>query len=217
MFTTYQPGIPTGTVNLDIDYQNLQTNFTQLNNIFGVDHTPFNLALNSGYHGSIHFVPQSTTTTNPPNNYPPTPPAAVAGVGQLFSATSNDGYASSQLLYFMTGAGNLRQLTSNFTPSANTNGFTFIPGGLTIQWGFQVLGSGSSVSGSLLFATANRNFANNCYNVQTTLVSKTAGGTSSSNNSLFIRTTTVSNLGFSYRYNGESSDFSGFYWMAIGN
>lgn len=211
MFTAYQPNIPTGTVNLDIDYQNLQTNFTQLNNIFGVDHTPFNLASQSGFHKSVHMIPQSS------GSYPPIPPATVAGVGQLFTALVNDGYNNSQALFFLTGGGNLRQLTSNFTPSAAANGNTFMAGGVTVQWGRQALGAGGSVSGTTLFATSNRSFANNCFCVFTTLISNTAAGSASSNNSLFIRTTTVSNLGFSWRYNGGNSDFSGFYWLAIGN
>lgn len=210
MFTSYQPGIPTGTVNLDIDYQNLQNNFTQLNNIFGIDHIPFNLAQNSGYHKSIHLVPQSTGA------YPPVPPPATANLGQLFSANGNDGYNNGETLYFMAGNGALRQLTSNFTPSSAINGTTFMAGGIVMQWGFKALAGTDTESGQVLFATNNRNFGTSCYNVQVTLVSLSAAGTASPNNSLFVRTTTVSNLGFSYRYNGGSNDFSGFYWVAIG-
>lgn len=211
MFTAYQPNIPTGTVNLDIDYQNLQSNFTQLNNIFGIDHTPFNIASQSGFHKSIHMIPQSS------GSYPPIPPATVAGVGQLFTALVNDGYNNSQALFYLTGGGNLRQLTSNFSPTATANGSTFMAGGITMQWGFVAMANTPRVSGDVVFATNNRSFAHNCFCVQLTLISITAAGTNSSNNSLFIRNTTVSNLGFSWKCNNEGNDFSGFYWLAIGN
>ena len=93
----YQPGIPTGLVDLDIDYTNIQGNFTVLNTSFGVDHLPFtNTTPQAGYHGDIHFNPVSTTATNAPNNYtsanqyPQGVPAETAGFGKLFSSQVND-------------------------------------------------------------------------------------------------------------------------------
>src|SRR5512147_851600 len=136
--STYQPGIPTGTVDLDVDYLNIQNNFTQANTSFGVDHVPFDtntLDEPAGYHESIHFVPFSTTVTNPPNNQPVVSPTATSGFGQLFSSQINDGINLDESLYFLTGGNRLTQLTRNFQPVASANGYTFLPGGLILQWG----------------------------------------------------------------------------------
>ena len=111
--STYQPNIPTGTVDLDIDYANLQGNFQQLDTQFGVDHIPFSNSSGTpptginGYHQYVHFNPFSTTTTNPPNNYPVVPgtnaPSATAGFGQLFSTQSNDGINTDEILWYLSG------------------------------------------------------------------------------------------------------------------
>ena len=60
MSSIYQPSIPTGLVDLDQDYQNIQNNFQQLDTTFGVDHTTFsNNTAQNGYHTVVHLIPQS--------------------------------------------------------------------------------------------------------------------------------------------------------------
>lgn len=50
----YQPGIPTGTVQLDEDYLNIQHNFTQLDTSFGIDHYKFSdQTANNGFHNTV--------------------------------------------------------------------------------------------------------------------------------------------------------------------
>lgn len=51
----YQPLIPTGTVNLDVDYQNLQGNFEQANIVYGTDHYPLDNAVvgQQGFHKKV--------------------------------------------------------------------------------------------------------------------------------------------------------------------
>lgn len=212
--STYQPNIPTGTINLDVDYQNLRGNFQQLDTSFGIDHLPFSdQTAQNGYHTSIHLDPISTTTSNPPNNQPVVPPATTAGIGQVFSSEINDGISIDNALYFLTGNGLLSQLTRNFLPSANANGYTYLPGGIMLQWG-QVTGlSGSWPGGNqpLLFATGNINFSSNCFAVFTTFI----GPTSSSTGDICI--VSKSNLNFVWNFTGSSSAaFSGFYWLALG-
>lgn len=68
--SVYQPGIPTGTVNLDVDYLNIQGNFTQANVVFGTDHYPFdNATANKGRH---NLVTTPVVVNNPPTGLPPT-------------------------------------------------------------------------------------------------------------------------------------------------
>jgi hypothetical protein len=50
----YQPGIPTGLVNLDVDYQNIQDNFQQLDTTFAVDHYAYSDPSSSnGFHNKV--------------------------------------------------------------------------------------------------------------------------------------------------------------------
>jgi hypothetical protein len=71
----YQPGIPTGTVNLDVDYQNLQGNFEQANIVYGGDHYPFdNASPNQGRHNLVTTPP---VVNNPPDGLPPATPTGV--------------------------------------------------------------------------------------------------------------------------------------------
>jgi len=66
----YQPGIPTGTVDLDVDYLNIQGNFTQANVVYGTDHYPFNNATsNQGFHNLVTTPP---VVNSPPDGLPPT-------------------------------------------------------------------------------------------------------------------------------------------------
>lgn len=148
---TFQPGIPTGSVPLNQDYLNIQGNFTQLNTQFQVDHVPLTSTSGNppnGYHEAIHLVPPSTTASNPPNNYPPNGVTTTGGFGQIFAPQLNDGINSDESLYFLSGGGRLTQLTRNFTPITTTNGATFLPGGLILQWG-QV--SAPATSGQVTF------------------------------------------------------------------
>lgn len=66
----YQPGIPTGTVTLDVDYQNLQDNFRQLDTTFGVDHYKFSdNTSNNGFHNKVTtpVYAEDPPTTAPPS------------------------------------------------------------------------------------------------------------------------------------------------------
>lgn len=193
---TYQPGIPTGLVDLDVDYQNLQDNFQQLNIAYGVDHVPFSDTSGvppggiSGMHTIIHL--QSNAA-----------PSAVATVGQLFNTNQNDNINTDTVLWFLTGGGRLLQLTRNFVPTLNTNGATFLPGGIILQWGTQAL-PGTGTTNFLVRNTA-------VYNVQTTLI-----GDSSSSNIVSVIATTAGNPGkFTWNFTGSSS-YTSFFWMAIG-
>lgn len=208
----YQPGIPTGTVDLDVDYQNVQDNFTQLDVSFGVDHVPFsNTTPQNGYHTSIHFNPVSTTATNPPNNDPPVIPAATVGYGQLFSCDIDDGVNVDQALFWLTGGNRLAQLTRNFAPSYTTGVFptynqgnTFLPGGFILKWGVKP-------ADGLLPVTFLEQFPSVCYGVlagrsQTLPVPADSA----------ISVGSVSQTGFALSSFTVASNLP-IFWVAIGN
>lgn len=198
----YQPNIPTGSVPLNQDYLNLKGNFQSIDSQFLVDHVPLTsvtpLTDPNGYHQFVHLVPFSTTTSNPPNNYPATTvPAATPGFGQLFSAEIADGFSTDTSLYFLSGGGRLTQLTRNFTIAPNSNGNTFLPGGLVIQWG--------SGSGTITFPRAFKGSPSFPFPVITFSPTGTSG------TSVPTITSAPSLTAFTV-----AASATGFYWMAIG-
>lgn len=217
----YQPGIPTGTVNLDVDYENIQKNFTQLQTTFSVDHTQIsdNTGQN-GYHTAVHLIPVSgivsnnpQTVANPPNNQPINGYTATLGYGQVFGAQINDGINIDQALFFLSGSNRLTQLTRNFQPVLANNGYTFLPGGLILQWG-QITSTSSSFT-TLTFSTNNIAFPNSCFAVYTQIYG--SGTPAGGEGTIDIRKSTVSATGFQWAMITNSAQYTGFYWMAIGN
>jgi len=224
---TYQPGIPTGTVNLDVDYKALKDNFTALDTVFNVDHVTFsNTTAQKGYHKDIHFNPFSTVATSPtPNNYitanqypaqgtiPPGAPPTVAGIGQLFSAQVNDSISADTGLYWLSGNGLKVAMTRNFVPSHANNGYTYLPGGIILQWGRKIGLSGAwpIVDQTLTFtAETNIAFPNACLAVFTTFL-----GNSGSTGDIGINSVAPTN--FHWQFGGSASaSYSGFFWAAIG-
>ncbi len=201
--SSYQPNIPTGLLDLSVDYQNIQTNFQQLNTSFGVDHIPFSQAAQNGYHVDIHFNPL------------PSVPAPTAGFGQLFTQTTNDGINTDQILYYLSGGGKNIQLTRNLQPALATNGYTFLPGGLILQYGLKTIPGAwpSGTDQTITFTTnvpANIDFPNECFGVFTTF-----RGASSSSGDIGI--VSISKTAFKWNFGGSSNaSYTGFYWWAIG-
>ncbi len=204
--TMYQPGIPTGTVDLDQDYLNIQHNFTQLNTTYGTDHVPFATALNNGYHTSIHLDPVSTLSINPsnPNNYPPTQPTTTAGFGQLWDDQENDGSNTDTALYFLTGNGNNIKLTTNFLPIANNTGTSFIAGGIILKWG--QFNPSTLITGTKSFAVP---FPNACFRV---FLQMTNGVTPGVTNAYIVSESAAS---FDWSMSGSFNQAINFF--AIGN
>jgi len=155
-----------------------------------VDHQNANEA-NPGYHTDIHMVPEASN------------PAAVPGIGQLYSNT----VGSDQQLFYESGLGVISQITNNVTPTTGNNGYTYLPGGLIIQWGVTAGSFGSTVA--VLFTTSNIDFPNNVFNIQITARGTTPGTCAS------ILASSVATTGFTI--NNSNSAPNGYYWFAIGN
>lgn len=213
--STYNPLVPTGTVPLNLDYKNLQGNFNQMNITYGIDHVPLTDSTPiNGYHNTIHSVPFSTTASNPPNNQPVAKPTSVAGVSEIFTAIINDGINTASALYFQSDTGLVSQLTRNFNPSLHTNGYTYLPGGIILQWGKKTTGS---TSGTQNFNAANISFTNNCWQVLTVPFYSGTPPTTTQGISVTIDSTTLSKLSFDWTILAGGNAITGFYWMAIGN
>lgn len=214
--STYNPLVPTGTIPLNLDYKNLQRNFNQIDITYGVDHVPMTDTTNkNGYHKTIHSVPFSTAGIAPANatNQPVTSPTSVVGVSEIFTAIINDGITTASALYFQTDTGLLSQLTRNFQPSANTNGFTYLPGGIILQWGKKATSTGNQ---HVTFATSNMAFPNNCWCV-VAVPFYNGSSTSSASQAVYIAEDTILKTRFDYVLNASSSSIKGIFWIALGN
>lgn len=196
----YNPSIPTGLVNLDQDYKNIKNNFTQLNTSFGVDHTPFSVTPNNGYHKTIH---QIAVGSNPPSSPP--------GTNTIFSKT----VSGDTQLFVISQGGGVSQLTGNKNAS---RGWQYI-GGVLLQWGiFTPLPSGQNLTGNVLFTdAAGIDFTTSIYSVQLSpIVKSTVPPSSAPLNSLFPVDGTITKTGFKWIMNTGVNYFTSFYWLAIG-
>jgi hypothetical protein len=129
----YNRDIPNGPNNPSNDQPLMKINTNSTDDLIAVDHISFGTN-NGGYHTVVHLSPFSTTATNPPDNEPVSAPTPVLGIGELFCAEINDGFDVDTALFFQSGKGKVSQLTSNLVPSIVSNGYTFLPGGLILQW-----------------------------------------------------------------------------------
>lgn len=197
---SYQPNIPTGPENLDNDYLNLRQNFQALDTVYKIDHVALTSSSGTkGYHKLVHLV-----------NYASGDPAAAASTGILYCKTVDDGYSTDTQLYFKTKNDLKLILTNNFLPLASQNGYTFLPGGLLLQWGRIVTGASNNqkkvdvtFTGISLKAFPNNNFGG-WANMQR-----------DSNDIDTVYLYNFSKTGFSYRNTSSSSKT--FNFIFIGN
>lgn len=192
---TYTPGYPPDGSSLGQTKATIRNNLDGTFETLGIDHINNNGQPGSqpaGYHNVIHCVPQGSN------------PGAIAGYGQLYCKSINS-VVTDTALFWETGTGLIAQMTVNINPSATTNGYTFLPGGIIIQWGQ------STSSSSTQPITFNIPFPNNCFNVQITPTSTST--TASATNVLYP--SGFSTAGFTFKYAGSS--INGFFWFAIGN
>jgi hypothetical protein len=196
MTFTYNSNVPAANDPPKNDQPTMQSNAASIASIIAVDHIGFNIP-NGGYHKVIHQPPQGAD------------PTAIPGIGQTYTKT----LSGDQQLFFESGGGVITQLTGPNTAIAAGNGYTWIPGGILLQWGSITGGLTSGTNTDLFFATANINFPNNCFNVNATLIN---AGSTNNEQTISIRDGSVSNLGFKWNYSGGGA-YSGFFWFAIGN
>ncbi len=229
--TVYQPGIPTGFIDLDVDYQNIQNNFTQLDTTYKIDHIPLTQAPFNGFHTVVHLTSFSSQATNPPNNQPVSSPPTVGGVGEIFSAQIDDGLNPDEALYFKTGGGRLMQFTRNFTPIPLTNnyapasggpnvgtdfnaGATFISGGIIFQWGSFEPGTfdfPNPITGTVKLP---QKFTNANSKITISPICKNGG--TSGRATFSIQDGTVTATEFKWNLDANTNRYTGFTWIAIG-
>lgn len=208
--TVFTPSIPAAGHTLATDQPLMLANFTYLNASLGVDHnvTENTSGTNDGYHTDIHLIPQSA-------------PSQIAGIGQLWAETID----GDQELYYQSGNGIISQLTAaNITPSPNPNGYSYLPGGIIIQWGFK---NGTHSGGQHTFSAGDSGsitfpipFTSAVFTINANLsYNSTTAGTPSSGSGEVVAfdTSTLSSLtGATYFIAGSGGSYTRFFWTAIG-
>lgn len=192
---TFTPGYPPDGSSLGQTKATIRNNLDGTFQTVAIDHIDNNGQPGSqpaGYHKVIHSVPQGSD------------PVAIPGYGQLYSKTVNS-FTSDQALFWETGGGLIQQLTTNLTPTAATNGKSFLPGGLIIQWGSGAgVSDGTSVTFNVTFPT--------------TLFSLTIAHSASGageNTGAIVSAASKTTAGFTLRVNGSSA--ASYSYVAIGN
>lgn len=183
----------------------LLTNNQSNNSIWAVDHIGFNIT-NSGLHQQVRMPAEAL-------------PSVQAGFGGLYCNTAG---SETNLFYTPDASGNIYQLTRTITasyPNFGTNlaygappagfsqvgGWTFLPGGLLLQYGLFSKAGALGTSGTIQFPVA---FTSAVYSVNPTLIR-------ASSNSHPISMPATAGL-TSFQFQTDTTQSDAVYWSAIG-
>lgn len=197
---TFNPTIPKATDLLANSQVDLLANNVALNSIFSRNHVALNVATNSGKHPFVEMPNLSAI---------PSPPGGLTnGEGTIYTKASG----GSQLFYVPGTTGNEYQLTNtnsgNFaTFGGATNGWTFLPGGLVMNYG-NISESNSSTRN----VSYSRNFSSAVYQIVVTPYRE-----SSSPGGSFGFWVINSSFGLSgFQIKNDGGHTFGYMWIAIG-
>lgn len=197
---SYNANIPQPNDLLSKSQADIKNNFLSANTSFGVNHTAFDVAVNAGKHKFVEMPIQAL-------------PGTLANEGSLYTNTAGQ----SQLFYTADAGARAYQLTraidasfATFSTSTNypaartgqNGGWTFLPGGLLLQYGLYSNSSGGGGD----FVKYPIPFTSTPFSVTLTMIRN-----SSNTDALYVHT--VTNTQFGYR---DTSSGNPFYWVAIG-
>ena len=194
---SYDPNIPQASDDPSVSQGEILQNFQTIGSNFGVNHVALGAVSNPGKHKFVEMPNQSVI-----------PGSLISGEGTLYTKAVS---TISQAFWTPDNSGNEYQMTRNIAADfasfggVSNPGWTFLPGGLLLQYGF-VATPGNS--GTVNLPTA---FTNATYAV--TFGFERAAG--SSEHAFWVRTGTRGTTSFSY--NSDTSGSVNMFWMAIGN
>ncbi len=220
---TYIRDIPDGPHNPSVDQPDMKINTNSIDDLITQDHYGFNAAgLNfSGYHKQVHMPILAAI-----------PAVTFANQGTLYTKTAiSTGVATESDLFYTPDASTIEyQLTRTITAQSakfgtNTNyqvgppnlfgGWTFLPGGLVMQYGSFGLFSNEAANfgngGTITFPFP---FNNIPFSIQVTLLCK-AGGTATTRTISVEYFPSPSNFLWNLDSNSSGS-YVGLMWTAIG-
>jgi hypothetical protein len=206
----FNPLVPSGLIKLSTDYKNVQNNFQQLDTSFGVNHFLFsNGTSNNGKHTFIELV----------NNV--SIPTTAAGEATLYSIQNGSSLVTD--IYMTPDASTNQYRFTNFNAATfaafakvitgiNTiAGWTFIPGGLIVNYGFVAAVLSSTKSGTVTLARPHAN----CFGIwaQPTYTGTAASGGAAIGVDLPNGALTA----FNWVAFTNSSQYDGFVYITLGN
>lgn len=206
MNLSYNLNIPFQSNKPSVDQPDMLTNTNSIGSWVGIDHYGFG-SNTGGQHQACTLIAQAAL-----------PGARTSGMGTLYTKQIS---SRSQLFYSPDTTTNEFQLTrcistsfSLFSTNVNnyggagvafTGGYTFLPGGMLLQYGF----SATTTNNTIIKFPAQ--FTNTPYSIQLT-------GQVDDNTTirLSVKTGSESNTQFQINTNSAGSHFTGVYWIAIG-
>lgn len=196
----YKNNIPQPSDNLSVSQNDILNNFAQLDTTMGVNHFNFSdVSGNTGKHTFVEMVKSGGV------------PTIVANEGAIYTKTSS---SITNAFYTADAGGKEYQLTkaidANFSTFGNStgtqnSGWTFLPGGLLLQYGNNTAvssSSGTTITYPIAFTTA-------VFSVQGTVV------TNDSSTIRFSLLNTAGLINFTTTQT-STSHFTNLYWIAIG-
>ena len=117
----FNPNIPQPADKLSVSQGQLLSNNQGLNTVFGINHFTFSTAVNAGKHTFVEMPVLAVV-----------PAGLAANEVTLYTKTTA---AASEIFMTRDASGVEIQMTGPGTPIASANGYSFLPGGLLIQWG----------------------------------------------------------------------------------
>lgn len=167
-----------------------QTNWSRIEAIVSADHQWNDAAdASDGKHNKARFPEQASA------------PSTAANEVALYSKEAN---SISELYMRRESDGNEIQMTTGAV-SAAASGYSFLPGGVIIQWGKK---TSPGTSGTITFPIA---FPNACFSISFGMIRNA----SSSTQSLYVNSASaIGPTSFAYTNTSSNTDF---FWTAIGN
>lgn len=213
----YDPTIPAAGDDPSVSQGQIQSNFSTLAIDFAVNHVGYGTGPAEGKHKFVEMPARAVV-----------PAGVLAGEGTVYTKSVS---GITQLFYTPDASGNEYQLTNSKSANfarfgTNTNyqtttpslwgGWTYLPGGLIMQYGSYglfgtPLSGGLASNGTITFPTP---FINPAYSVTTTLIRQ-----SSSTTAIATQTVVAGTIGatsFTWALDSSSTKFVGILWTAIG-
>jgi hypothetical protein len=165
--------IPTSDQSLDETRDPIRNNFINIDTGFSVNHAPLNSGGNSGFHTAINFLnqtpaPAAPTTAALQSMIYAAPGILTNATSALFAKGASQG-ATVNGAEFTAISAATNQGLANTVPST---GFTVLPSGIMLQWGYVNLVGADSLGTPVTFPTP---FPTACLNVQLTMESSIGG------------------------------------------
>lgn len=125
----YVPNSPQGSEKPSVSRAQIELNFTELNTQYGSDHVAFDAGTNNGKHQKSTYVAYTGS--------PPPDPSTGAGDLALYAKTIS---GNTELYLRQVSSGAVIQMTKGTlliagNATGTSQGRSFLPGGLIIQWG----------------------------------------------------------------------------------